>query len=326
MRRTLLAAAALGAPLLLSLAFIGCGPPKDNDSGNTTDNSGGTTNQGPGPAAKLTALPGKEGAVLKGRVTLKGSKPDTAVLTTQMQDLMKKKDTPTCFDMAPEAEKTQQKWILGDAGDGKVGVGNVVVWIQPPDGSFFRVSPDENGKWWDKEIGINQPHCAFIPHVSWAVPNVAANADEPKKLVPSGQTFTVSNTANVSHNTKWSNEGGGPNSGTLPPLEPNKPPRPVTFKGNNQLVHFQCDIHPWMDAYVWVFSHPYAAVTKSDPKDPSSIGTYEIKNVPAGSKVRITAWHEQGPYQGFLTSAKIKGDEIELKDGETTKDFELEAK
>ena len=140
-----------------------------------------------------------------------------------------------------------------------------------------------------------------------------------KKVVSSGQTFTVSNTADVSHNTKWESLSGTSNANELGTIKAHTGPQAVTLKGNNSLVHFVCNIHPWMDAYVWVFNHPYAAVTKPD-------GTYEIKNVPAGAKVHITAWHEKGPNNGFLTPAKVKGDEIELNDGETVKDFELDYK
>ena len=105
--------------------------------------------------------------------------------------------------------------------------------------------------------------------------------------MPSGQKFLVSNTAATSHNTKWDSENSS-SSGGVGTLPADSAPKKVSLKGNNALVHFSCNIHPWMDAYVWVFNHPYAAVTKAD-------GTYEIKNVPAGSKVRITAWHEMGP-------------------------------
>ena len=193
------------------------------------------------------------------------------------------------------------------------GVANVVVWIQPPEGSYFKSDPAKPT--WPLKVELNQPHCMFIPHVSWVVPTVLT--DDPKKPVPSGQKFFVSNTAAVSHNTKWS--GGGGNEGELPPLAPGTAPREVTLSGNNQVVHFQCNIHPWMDAWVLVFNHPYAAVTDED-------GNYEIKNVPAGSKVRVTAWHEKGPYNNYLTPAKIKGDEIELKEGETEHNFDLEVK
>ena len=74
----------------------------------------------------------------------------------------------------------------------------------------------------------------------------------------------------------------------------------MTLKSGKEpgLVHFSCNIHPWMDAYVWVFDHPYVAVTDKD-------GNYEIKNVPVGSKVHVVGWHEKVEY---LAPGKKGGD------------------
>src|SRR5262249_7036650 len=91
----------------------------------------------------------------------------------------------------------------------------------------------------------------------------------------------------------------------------------------------KCSIHGWMRAYVWVLDNPYATVSRSDtnlkekrvkPDDPT-FGTYEIKNIPAGVKLRLLAWHEKA---GFLNGAN--GEDIELKTGDNTKDFEIEIK
>ena len=311
MRQYFLAAAALGAPLLIVLVLIGCGRPEDEEDAGAGD-GGGAAAAGPATAAELKPLPAKHGAVLRGKVTFKGA-PDIAAVNAELADEISKKpdQKPTCFDMAPDAEKTQQKWVL----DGKDGVGNVVVWIQPPANTYFQVDP--NDKTWPDKVELRQPHCAFIPHVTWVVPTLV-DPNDPTKTIPSGQEFFVSNTAAVSHNTKWSSENSS-NSSQLRTLPSGTAPKKVVLKGNNALVHFSCNIHPWMDAYVWVFNHPYADVTEPD-------GTYEIKNVPAGSKVRITAWHEMGPkaFSHYLTANKSKGDEITLNEGETVHDFTLD--
>ena len=47
----------------------------------------------------------------------------------------------------------------------------------------------------------------------------------------------------------------------------------------------QCDIHPWMVAYVGVVPHPYYAVSGED-------GAFSIKNLPPG-KYTLEAWHEK---------------------------------
>ena len=310
MRRSLLAAGLIGAPLLLSLALIGCGNPKDEDpSKSAVENGGGPKNNTTaGPSAALKPVEGKAGATLKGRVTLKGNAPDVAALTEQLQGAMKSSQSKeACFEMAPDAEKSEQIWKIGKDN----GVGNVVVWIQPDAGDYFKSDPAKPT--WPLKVELNQPHCEFIPHVTWVVPAVLT--DNPKKAVPSGQKFFVTNTATISHNTKWSSESG-PNEGDGGVLQPNTAPHEVDLTGNNQMVHFQCNIHPWMDAWVLVFNHPYAAVTDAD-------GNFTIKNVPAGHKVRVTAWHEKGPYNNFLTPNKIKGDEMELTDGDNKRNFDF---
>jgi hypothetical protein len=89
-------------------------------------------------------------------------------------------------------------------------------------------------------------------------------------------------------------------------------------------IIIKCNINPWMDAYVRVFDHPYATVSRAEPdakKESKDFGTYEIKYVPAG-KARIFAWHERA---GWLNKGEGKGEPIDLRDGAlTAKDFELE--
>lgn len=50
------------------------------------------------------------------------------------------------------------------------------------------------------------------------------------------------------------------------------------------LMEYRCSLHPWMRAYIYVFNHPYAAVT-------SDTGDFSITDIPAGS-YEIKAWNE----------------------------------
>ncbi len=56
-----------------------------------------------------------------------------------------------------------------------------------------------------------------------------------------------------------------------------------TFTAPENFMKFQCDMHPWMLAWVTVVDNPYFAVTGSD-------GKFTIKNVPPG-KYTISALH-----------------------------------
>ena len=51
------------------------------------------------------------------------------------------------------------------------------------------------------------------------------------------------------------------------------------------LVVLQCDVHPWMHAWIVVLPHPWAAVTGTD-------GSFAIADLPAGSYM-LEAWHER---------------------------------
>ena len=313
MRRTLLAAAVFGAPLLLTLAFIGCGPPQDKGpSETTTDNSGGPKGATTSTSGPLKPLEAKAGATLKGRVTLKGKEPDLAALTQQLQAIMKgKPDQMTaCFDMAPDAEKSEQVWKIGKDN----GVGNVVVWIQPPADYYFKSDPAKPT--WKMKV---EPEAAALRvHPARQLGSPGGADRRPEEGGPQRPAvLRIQHRRGIPQHEVV--ERGGANEGELPPLPPNTPPQEVKLTGNNQMVHFQCNIHPWMDAWVLVFNHPYADVTDGD-------GNYEIKNVPVGSKMRVTAWHEKGPYNNFLTPAKIKGDEIEIKDGDNEHNFDFEYK
>jgi hypothetical protein len=52
----------------------------------------------------------------------------------------------------------------------------------------------------------------------------------------------------------------------------------------------QSSIYRWMTGYLWVFDHPYFAVTDAD-------GRFEIANVPPGTW-RLAVWHETVGYLG----------------------------
>ncbi len=87
-----------------------------------------------------------------------------------------------------------------------------------------------------------------------------------------------------------------------------------------------CDIHPWMNAYVWVFSHPYFSVTAKD-------GTFRIENVPPGTYT-LRCWHEGMQEVALYSAGAISGydygddfeedREVDVKPGATAKvSFEI---
>lgn len=63
------------------------------------------------------------------------------------------------------------------------------------------------------------------------------------------------------------------------------PPIEESFTKPELAIPIACNIHPWMRAYLFVFAHPYFAVT-------STTGAFELKNLPPGTYT-IEAWHER---------------------------------
>jgi plastocyanin len=66
------------------------------------------------------------------------------------------------------------------------------------------------------------------------------------------------------------------------------------LKTPGDVVELQCDVHPWMHAWIAVHDHPFFAVTGDD-------GAFTIKDVPVGTYT-LEAWH---PALG-MRSTKIK--------------------
>src|SRR5688572_21371914 len=60
-----------------------------------------------------------------------------------------------------------------------------------------------------------------------------------------------------------------------------------TFQFPNEeiAINVQCNVHPWMSAYLHVLSHPYFKLTAKD-------GAYKIEGLPAGT-YEVRAWHER---------------------------------
>jgi hypothetical protein len=205
-----------------------------------------------------------------------------------------------------ESEKREQTWITGPGG----GVANAVIFLRPPAGKYFELK-DEDKKRTDKKE-IDQPHCAFVPHVQATYPSYW----DGKELQPSGQELIIKNNAPFNHNTNWKgtptkNPGGNVN------LTPGKS-LSLKLEPESQPVQLACDIHPWMRARVWVFDHPYFDVTKED-------GTFEIKNVPTGVELAVVAWHEAAGPTGFFHGGK-DGTKQTFKSGDNPLDLKVAAK
>jgi len=271
---------------------VGCGgkATKKTAAGTPTDKD-----EGPSEEAR-TALASKGWATLKGKVTLDGERPEPKTLKAI-------EDKTECHGGTME-EKIEQTWIVNENKE----VANVAIWVRPPKGKYFNIKAEDKDRSGQK-VHLKQPHCAFIPHVLALYPSYY----DGKELKKTGQELVVENNAKFSHNTKIEGlplENPMWDSQTLPPGKEKVVPE---RKPQDQPLNVVCNIHSWMNAKIWVFDNPYHAVTGPD-------GSYEIKNVPAGAKVYVVAWHEQAaPSEWVLpeSGGSQDGQEIEFEDGKT---------
>jgi hypothetical protein len=286
----------------LGLFFAAPGCSKKEEPKKSGDGAAQNGDKGKGGKEKAegprTELDNKEWGTLSGTVTYDGTPPEPKKI-----NMADNKDKTACHDGAKPEELIEQTWIVNK----EKGVANVVIFLLPPEGKFFKIHPSYQEKAKKGEFTLlHQPHCAFIPHASvyWA----STYDKDTNELKPSGMKFRVLNDAKFNHNTGWSGDEDYNPKGSVT-LEPGKH-RDLTFTADlNTPISFKCDIHPWMNAKCWAVDNPYCARTDEN-------GKFKIENAPAGVELRVVAWHE-GPgffYEGGKEGKKMKLDKTtELK-------------
>jgi plastocyanin len=170
---------------------------------------------------------------------------------------------PLTMDADPACAKKHSKPVPNEMlvlGNGNT-MGNIMVWVSKglPAGKTFPVPKTP--------VVLDQNGCVYVPHVMG---------------IMVGQTYRILNSDGVLHNIH-----------TLPKVNPsfNKGMPPTlkeattVFNKPEEVFHIKCDVHPWMSAYVAVFTHPFFSVTSTD-------GKFTISNLDPGT-YEITAWHEK---------------------------------
>ena len=183
---------------------------------------------------------------LSGRVTFEGVAPESAPI--------KLESDPACVSARPEGFKLDT--ILVTNG----GLDNVFVYVKDGLGNYYFEAPTT-------AVTLEQKGCIYSPHVFG---------------VRTGQPIDIVNRDATLHNvsaTAQANQGFN----MAQPIQGQKNTK--VFTSPEVMVHFKCNVHNWMAAYVGVLSHPYFAVTTGG-------GAFELKNLPAGTYT-IEAWHEK---------------------------------
>jgi plastocyanin len=197
----------------------------------------------------MTPLPAAgSGTAITGTVRLEGAAPPGHALDMAADPYCK-----TQHAAAPMAEG------LVTNPDGTLR--NVFVYVKEglPDG--VRYAPPA------EPVVLDQVGCQYRPHVFG---------------IMVGQELTIVNSDGTLHNvhslaqTNRAFNVGLPDQG----MKVRK-----SFTSEEIMVRIKCDVHPWMECWAGVLTHPFFAVSGDG-------GAFTISDLPPGSYV-IEAWHEQ---------------------------------
>lgn len=107
-----------------------------------------------------------------------------------------------------------------------------------------------------------------------------------------GQVLVTKNSSPVNHNVNIISTGNNPSQNLLIPA--GKELKVEGWGAANAPTKIECNIHPWMVAWVRVFNHPYFAITDKD-------GNFEMKNAPSG-EYNLVVWQEE---VGWVKGGKV---------------------
>jgi plastocyanin len=221
-----------------------------------------------GLAAGLAAMSVRPGAAVAvaaasvtGTVTFDGKPPALKPLAMEADPACAKKHS---------APVPSEMLVLGSGNT----MGNVIVFVSkglPP------------GKTWPAPttpVVLDQNGCQYKPHAQG---------------IMVGQAYRILNSDGILHNVH-----ALPNINTQfnQPMPPTMKEKTVTFPKPEPIFQIKCDVHPWMTAYIGVFTHPFFSATGTD-------GKFTISGLDAGT-YEITAWHERlGPREGQTASVTV---------------------
>ena len=168
-------------------------------------------------------------------------------------------------------------------------VANVVVSVEPPPGQdLAALAPAEDAP--RDPVVLDQHDCRFVPHVLAGMV---------------GQELVVKNSDPFLHNVHSRAKVNDKFNIGQPNVDPG---RSIDSLEAAERFDIRCDIHPWMNAVVNVFEHPYFAVSAEDGSF-----TMSSKGLPDG-EYTLLAWHET------LGERRTR---IRLQDGEATTPVEF---
>ncbi len=170
---------------------------------------------------------------------------------------------PLAMDADPVCAKKHSKPVLAEMlvlGTGNT-MGNIIVWVS-------KGLPA--GKTWPAPktpVVLDQKGCIYVPHAMG---------------IMVGQPYRILNSDGILHNIHTLPKINASFNRAMPATLKETT---TTFPKPEAIFHIKCDVHPWMSAYIGVFTHPFFSATSTD-------GKYTISGLDPGT-YEITAWHER---------------------------------
>ncbi len=170
---------------------------------------------------------------------------------------------PLAMDADPACAKKHTTPVPGEAivlGTGNT-VGNIMVWVSKglPAGKTWPATKTP--------AVLDQNGCQYKPHVM---------------ALMAGQPYKILNSDGIVHNVHALPKINTPFNKPMPATVKEAT---VTFPKPEANFPIKCDVHPWMNAFVGVFNHPFFSVTGAD-------GKYTISGLDPGT-YEITVWQER---------------------------------
>lgn len=88
-------------------------------------------------------------------------------------------------------------------------------------------------------------------------------------------------------------------------MMPRSRPIVAKFRAAEPFIRVECNVHPYMVAYICVVSHPFFALTKED-------GRFEIPNIPPGEYTLMAAHRKAGVREKKVTVTDDQSAEVEF--------------
>ncbi len=170
---------------------------------------------------------------------------------------------PLAMEADPACAKKHSKPVPSEMlslGSGNT-MGSIMVWVS-------KGLPA--GKTWPAPktaVTLDQNGCMYVPHVMG---------------IMVGQPYKILNSDGILHNVHTLPKVNKSFNRAMPATLKEAT---TTFEKPEAVFHVKCDVHPWMSAWVAVFTHPFFSVTGAD-------GKFTISGLDAGT-YEITAWHER---------------------------------